>query len=354
MFQKLSMRQKVLLSLVAGAVFLGLALWGIEWRALGEALGRTKWIWLVPTASITLAVHLWRVHRWWVLVNAARPTPFRRIAAHCLVGFLAITTLPFRAGELVRPFLLKSREGIPFSLGLATCVAERVFDILGMAVMLAIVLWAGLPADTISVGGTEVDLHLLSRIAFAFTLVGIAGIIAMIALHSVLTRLIEAVVGRVWEKGARLLVQMLSSFVDGLSFLRGFGKTAYVTASSVLIWLAMGVAMWCACQAMGLETIDIPAAEGVMAVTMGGIAIPAGPAFVGSYELFCSGALSLYGVPKADGIAVSLIMHMTGFIITVAVGLLALGGVTGLVELAKAAQEEQQHATEKSAGPESA
>ena len=45
------------------------------------------------------------------------------------------------------------------------------------------------------------------------------------------------------------------------------------------------------------------------------LSVPAGPGFVGNYQVACTAALGLYGVPAAEGLAVSIVHHALNFLI---------------------------------------
>ena len=58
-----------------------------------------------------------------------------------MIGFMINSVLPGRVGEVARPVILKKQEDIPFSTGLATVAAERVFDVIIM-IILGVMGWA--------------------------------------------------------------------------------------------------------------------------------------------------------------------------------------------------------------------
>lgn len=120
-------------------VLLAAAVWfGIRWRGEGgfdfrELLGvwrSANPYWLAASVAIMLVSYYGRALRWAVMIEPLRPRPslwglFKATA----IGYTAIVLLG-RPGELVRPYLIASRENVPFSSQLAAWLMERIYDLL--------------------------------------------------------------------------------------------------------------------------------------------------------------------------------------------------------------------------------
>ena len=52
-----------------------------------------------------------------------------------MIGFMLNCILPLRAGEFARPAVLMKNSKVPYTAGLATLVAERLFDIIIMILL---------------------------------------------------------------------------------------------------------------------------------------------------------------------------------------------------------------------------
>ena len=341
-------KKKFALSVLIGLLCLVVTCWGLDFREIYEALVRTNWGLLVPCIVLVLVADLIIVFRWWLIVDAAHPSSLYRIAVHGFVGTLALSTLPFRTGEFVRPFLLKNREGIPFSTGLATCVVERVFDVLTLALMLAIALLAGVPVRSLSVGSSQIDLVAMVQLAFILTLAAVGFLIALVIFRDRFVGLLQKVISPLSPILSIRLGAFFHAFVRGLALLPSFGRTAVVFASSLAIWGLMAIALWGVCIALDLHQLTIPASFGVMTVSLVGVSIPAAPGAVGTYELFCSAALRVYGVPQADAISVAVLHHSLQLASALALGIPALGGAMALVQLADRARTEVRAADQDS------
>jgi glycosyltransferase 2 family protein len=81
-----------------------------------------------------------------------------------VIGYMGNNIYPFRAGEVLRAYVLRRREQVPMSGSLATVIVERVFDglVMLMFVFAALPLaplpsseihrWSFLPASPFSSG----------------------------------------------------------------------------------------------------------------------------------------------------------------------------------------------------------
>src|SRR5512142_2381394 len=111
---------------LAGSVLVAVGLgWLLHAGALpvlppASAFARVRWWTVVVYAVLFATMHLVRSSRWYFLLAPVHPVPF--------VGYSALTLLPFRLGEVVRPWLIHKRERVSFFAATGTVGAERVID----------------------------------------------------------------------------------------------------------------------------------------------------------------------------------------------------------------------------------
>ncbi|MBE7543769.1 MAG: flippase-like domain-containing protein [Bryobacteraceae bacterium] len=121
---------------------------GIRWRGedgfdvseLLEVWRKADVRWLLASLMIMLGSYYGRALRWAVLLEPLRPRPslwglFKATA----IGYTAIILLG-RPGELVRPYLIASREQVPFSSQMAAWLIERICDLLLVLVLFGLAL----------------------------------------------------------------------------------------------------------------------------------------------------------------------------------------------------------------------
>lgn len=316
------------MGLVVGAVALIVALWGVPFTAVLDALSSADPIWLVPAAAVFLVQQTLRALRQWVILSALHPEhTFRRSLSVLCIGFFFVNTLPARLGEVVRPMLLSERDGIPLGSGAAMVVVERAVDLVAMGVMVSVLAWVVPVPGSLGELVPGIDL-----IGFARRIVGgvvpivVVSLLALIFAGRPLLHAISRATQRL--DGTRLAplraaaLRFAGPFVDGVAAVGSVGRLSSILALTAVAWSLTGLLYPAIAHATGVgHLIDYSAGMGILGVTMLGMALPAAPGFAGTYEAAVRAALSLYGVagpdslvpggPSLDAIAVAfaLVVH---------------------------------------------
>ena len=138
------MKRNLTISLVAGvcisAVALYLAFRNVPVSDLLHYFGAINYAWIIPSIALALFSFVLRVYRWRIILASTQDVGFWRAFHPLMIGFMINCILPGRVGEVVRPVILKKRDRVPVSTGLATVVTERVFDIVMLMSFFAVVL----------------------------------------------------------------------------------------------------------------------------------------------------------------------------------------------------------------------
>ena len=107
-----------------------------------KAIKEANYFWIILSMFMGFISHLIRAYRWKFLLEPIGYFPKFWHRYHAMmVGYLVNLLIP-RAGEVTRPALLYQTDRIPFSKSFGTIIAERVFDLimLGVVVLITIVL----------------------------------------------------------------------------------------------------------------------------------------------------------------------------------------------------------------------
>jgi uncharacterized protein (TIRG00374 family) len=229
---------------------------------------------------------------------------------------MANNLFPARGGDLLRCLLMTREHKLNgASLALATLGLEKVFD--GMTLLLVIlftVVFAGSPDWLARMG-------LFSCLFFG------GSVAVLLLLHFRSVWLIEAI--RSLFRAVRLvalgerMVTLLASFVEGLTVMSSPFRLVGLILATIVIWLGEAAVI----SALGLTLnigISFPAAILVSAVLGLGLAVPAGPGFVGTFEFFAVAGLSLTGVEAETALALALVMHAWSFLATSSFGLVGI------------------------------
>ena len=125
-------RRWALIGIGLGALlYLGFSLWaGIP--ALLEEMGRFRVILLLPIFGLSLLNYLLRFLKWrYLLARLGVHVPTRENAQIFAAG-LAMSITPGKAGELLKPYLVRQATGAPLTRTIPALIAERATDALAM------------------------------------------------------------------------------------------------------------------------------------------------------------------------------------------------------------------------------
>ncbi len=320
-------RLKTALALVGsfalGGALLWLALRGVDLSTVGTALAEARWGWFVPLVLVTIASHALRAWRWQLLLGAMpgehAPVGFGNAFASLLIGYLVNQAAP-RLGEVARAANLASRSDHTFSGAFGTVVAERVLDVVTLALaLLSVVLLFGSRVSVITerfMAGTLGVIEALPISGAVLTLILVASGVA--------------VLGAVWAlfaRGGDKVRGMLTGFRDGLASLLRVRQRLALVASTLGIWLLYGVMTYIPLALLGLaDAYGLGFADAWALMNLGavGMSLPS-PGGTGSYHYIAVQTLVLLlGVSQAPAAAYAILTHASQLILMCLLGVAAL------------------------------
>lgn len=324
-----------LLGLALSAGLLFLIARQVDLRQVREHLAGARPLPLAVAVALATATFPLRAIRWRLFLRAADggPLPWPALWHATALGFMANNLLPFRAGELVRPFAVTRLAGARFSAALSSIAVERIFDALTIALLLGLALLGTGLAPGAAVGG--VSLRRAALVAGALSLAGL--LVALLVVGRPLAA--ERAVRRLFPR-ARLadrLVSLIEGVRHGLTVLNSPARVAGVAAWSVALWLVNALSFY-----VGFAAFDIRVGYAGALVLQGllvlGVAVPSTPGYVGPFEAAIVAALALYGVPSGFSFSYAIAYHVTTFIPITLLGLWSLARTpVGLGDLRRSA-----------------
>jgi uncharacterized protein (TIRG00374 family) len=317
-----SLLKRLFLSLAIGAAMLYLATRGDSFSGLSQAFGRADWSVLLPYFAYMAIQHFFRSWRWGQLLAPIHPVPFSRLLPVSSVGFFAILALPLRMGEIVRPYLIADPPALRVSHGLGTMAVERVFDGLVLslcgfaAVAIAREQGSDVPSWVFAAGVVALGLFVAALSVLVVTLWQRERAVALCR------RLVAIVSQRLAARAASIA----EGVVEGFRALPNIKRLALFTAATLCYWLFNALSF--EVLASGFD-IDLTLGQSIALVALIGIGImvPAGPGFVGNFELFAKGALGLYldrQTLHGRGMAFIVAAHATNATWYIATGAIAM------------------------------
>jgi hypothetical protein len=326
--RKLTIR--LVLSLGVGAVFV----WfmkraGLDLTPDRSTFAHVKWWTVVAYFFLYGVVSYFRALRWDFLLRPIARVPTRKIIAIGFIGFLAILVLPFRMGEVVRPYLVREKGRITGSAAMGTIAAERVLDGLYVALLLALALLFVPRRDLtgVHIGGFDVarvpQLGYLTVLFFASALTVLA---VFLWKRAWAERLTLRLVGVVSPKLAARVAQIVGGLADGLRSLPDPKLMGPFTVYSALYWCTNALTMWLLGWGCGLPMTP---GQGfaVMGVLAMGILLPAAPGLFGAFQLAIFAALSMYfprETVEREGAAYVFLMYVLQLVFHVVSGIIPL------------------------------
>ena len=121
-------RWQLWLGFLISAVFVFLALRGLDFAKIGDALKSANYFWIIP-AVLTYFAGLWlRTIRWKIFLKPIKHLNSGYLFSVTTIGYMGNNIYPARMGELVRAYVLKKDHQIAITASLATIIIERIFD----------------------------------------------------------------------------------------------------------------------------------------------------------------------------------------------------------------------------------
>jgi hypothetical protein len=313
---------KILLGIAISVALLVYLFWNVDVRAVLSRLADTQWRWLLLSIALNLAALWARALRWrYLFPPGSHPA---RLFNAVMIGYMGNNVLPLRAGEVLRVYVA-ARHGPRVWTTVATLVVERALDGLAIGLMLVISLTL-VPTPREVAWAAEVFGALVLLLSLALVVIAAAPLSCRIFIHSLAYR---------WPAIERRLLQAFDVMADGLQSMRRLRQLVPIVVWSVVIWLLIVFSFWTAFRAASLD-LPLLAATTVIAFVGLGISLPSSPGFIGIIQAATVLALSFFGVPRAEALSFSLLLHASQFVPVTVWGLALL--VVEHVSLSAASQ----------------
>jgi glycosyltransferase 2 family protein len=314
---------------------------GIKILPDGGDFSGVRWWALVAYVPTVLAVHWFRSVRWRFLLRSLVEVRKLRLFAVSSVGMSAVLLLPFRLGELVRPYMLRTppdrrahgERALTMTAATTSIVAERIFDGLYLSTVLAIVLVAtptivpmpdhvvGLPISVAQVRGA------------GFAMLGLFGVgFVTIAVFYFARgwahRATHVVVGRFSPRLAEKLAGFAEKLADGLRvFSRGRDALGFFVETS-LYWGLNSFGMWILAIGCGIthgdgSYITFPETCACLGLLGCAVMVPGPPGMLGLFQVGLYAAMTMYfptSIVTGPGAAYVFLLYITQFSLQMMLG----------------------------------
>lgn len=290
---------------------LGCLFWTLRDAKLGELrddIATMDWWWLGLAVIADISVYCWQTLRWRLLLRPVEEVSFRQAVSAIYIGLFANEVLPFRAGEVLRCYLVARWTKLPFSVAISSAVIERIFD--GIWLCLCLIL---------TVRYIRVPHHLrwLVDSGYVLGMVVLAGaaVLALAVFSRQKTRALLS--GDGWQRHVRVLIDDLN--------LIGHSRYLYFAFLQSLPYLLLQVLPIYACfVAYGFD-LGLGAAFALMVILRLSSVVPQAPGNLGLFQFMTKEALErIFGIVPAEAARFSLVLWGAVTIPLLIVGFAAL------------------------------
>ena len=305
------MNKKVILGILISVILVYLSVRGINLQDILNDLEQIKISYVIIFIILVVLMQGLRSYRWGVILQPMEKIDQFALFSVTSVGFMAIAAIPARIGELARPYLISKRSSIKMSSALGTVLIERILDSFTVLTMaLIVLLLTDLPSWMIE---SSIIFFLLAVAMFCF-------ILFLILRREKALKFINIILSKLPGKFANKIDQLIHHFIDGFQIITNIKLLLYLFFLSAIIWLVDVLAIYMLLLSFGF-TLPVIASFVLMIILIVGIAIPAGPGYIGNWHYACVLALSLFGLAKADALSFAVVYHFLSMVIVLVLGI---------------------------------
>jgi uncharacterized membrane protein YbhN (UPF0104 family) len=280
----------------------------VDVRATVSVLAEARWPPLIGAVVVIAMQLVVRSVRWQLLLPRPRigtRVPLGRLIPILLVGYLGNSVLPARLGELMRAYLVATRERVPGAGALGSVLLERVMDVSTLAAIAFVA--AGLAGAP--------DWIIQST--------AIAAAIGLAALGLLVTGTLGIAARGIPAGRPRELVVSFAQSAGG----QPRGVLVAGVALSCAAWALDATTFFLVGQSLALD-VTFPSALLIGAVTVLSTAIPSAPGYIGTFELAAVTAGESLGLRADEALALALVAHAITSLPVAAAGATALAGMS--------------------------
>lgn len=320
------------LATIFGLFLLWLIFKSTDPKELWEAIEKCNPVWFLLCIFVIIGSFFTRVMRWHYIVNIEEKVSFRHLFTSTQIGFLANFILPGRIGEAVRAGMLTKLAKVPLSKSLTYVVIDRVFDLLGLLLILVFALTGFNPKEDIKLPPEILNITIpadIIRKTAIFTLFALSFFVFSAVLFYIYSsKFVEKILildGLLGERITLFIKKITINIKESISIIKNIKGILLASFFSCLTWSLFWVSYVCLLEGYNLS---YPWYTPPVCITMLSIliSIPGAPGFIGQFHAGILAGLIL-SIPDIDlnvARAIAILGHAGNFITVVTVGALCL------------------------------
>ncbi|MGH9354379.1 MAG: lysylphosphatidylglycerol synthase transmembrane domain-containing protein [Terriglobia bacterium] len=277
---------------------------GAALPSIWSEIQHMHWGWVVLAIACDVCVYLLHGWRWKLLLHPVAPVRFTYAVEAIYVGLFANEVLPFRAGELIRCFLLSKSAKLPLSVTFASAVIERIFDGVWLMACFFLCLRLGQLPGLLVKGGYLVGIVIV-----------VAGIAIACGMYAK-TQSLDHFFGLRWPRWFNTLLEDLHLIGHSRYLYFAFlGSGAYMLAQILPIYALVKA-----------SSLPVPWTASFVAMVLLRLSsvVPQAPGNLGSFQWVAAHTMMMFGLAAAHAKRFSLILWAVLTLPLVVIGFLAL------------------------------
>lgn len=208
-----------------------------DWHVFVQQLRMADWRRIAIALACIYLGYLIRSVRWVWLVRHKKRMPLLSLLGTQVMGFTAVALIG-RVADLVRPYLVAKKTGLPLSSQIAVYVVERLFDAGAMALITSSIILLAAP-------GALPHPEILRRAGFLGLVLTVAGGLFLLSVRlwgNRVAQLSGRAFGLISKRAGEAVDDKIQAFHSGLDTMRSLGDFFVVAASSLLMWVLIALA----------------------------------------------------------------------------------------------------------------
>jgi uncharacterized membrane protein YbhN (UPF0104 family) len=235
-------RNQLILGLVVLAALAALIYWGrnrihFDFGVFRSQLVLADWRKIGIAAACIYLGYVIRSVRWALLLRHNKKVPPLSLLGTQVIGFTAVALIG-RVADLVRPYLVAKKTGLPISSQVAVYIVERLFDAGSMAMIFSC-------AIVFTPAGALPHAELVKKAGYGFLAVTMLGAIFLVAVRlagGAVASLLERAFGIFSKKLGHAVGAKIRTFRTGLDTIRSFADFAVTSVLSIIMWVLIALA----------------------------------------------------------------------------------------------------------------
>lgn len=304
-------------------LFLFFFLRKIDLGMIWATVKNVEYLYAIPLVVINLATIWIRAKRWRYLLAPIKKIGVSPLFHATAIGFMANNILPARLGEIIRAFVLGSKENISKTASFATIVVERLFD--GFSIFLIlflVILFMPFPPDR-SLIFTQNHIKMAGILSFLIYVIAL-GLLLSLRFHKdkanrIIGFFLKILPGRLSQK----ILKLIESFVTGLEVLQRPWDILVIAGYSIFLWVITGLSYYSFFFAFHLD-LSLLAGFFLLVVMVFGVSLPSAPGYIGTFHWACASGLIYLGIEANLAKSFALLLWFIAFVPIIFLGLISL------------------------------